>query len=94
MSQPPRDDSALPSKDDPVKRHRLQREDSRTAGSFYSMAGVGFEFAAAILLLGGVGWWFDKRLDTDPWLMVVGFGLGFVVGLWLLIKAAGRMFRG
>lgn len=57
------------------------------------MAGVGFEFVAAILIFGGIGYWLDGLAGTGPWLMVVGFGLGFGVGLWLLVKAAARTFR-
>lgn len=57
------------------------------------MAGVGFEFAVAVLLFGGIGWWLDQRLGTRPWLLITGSGLGFVTGLWLLLKAASRTFH-
>jgi F0F1-type ATP synthase assembly protein I len=86
------DDSGA-SANDPVERYRRERADRTTAGGWYAMAGVGFEFAAAILMLGGIGWWLDKQFGTRPWLMVVGFVLGFIVGLWLLLRAAGKVFR-
>jgi F0F1-type ATP synthase assembly protein I len=57
------------------------------------LAGVGFEFAVSILLFGAIGWWLDGKLGTEPWLLIVGFGLGFAVGLWLLIKVARKMFH-
>jgi F0F1-type ATP synthase assembly protein I len=57
------------------------------------MAGTGFEFAVAILMFGGIGWWLDSLLNTKPWLLIVGCGLGFVVGLWRMIKIASRTFR-
>lgn len=79
--------------DDPVKRYRQEQADRKEAGGWQMMAGVGFEFAASILLFGGIGWWLDSLWATRPWLMVTGFGIGFIVGFWLLLRAAGKMFR-
>ena len=49
-----------------------------TAGDF---AGVGFQFAFAIILFLYAGQWIDKRLGTSPWLLILGVfsgaGLGF-----------------
>ena len=66
------------------------REDT---SSWYRMAGVGFEFIVAVGLFGFIGWWLDRRLATGPWLMVSGFGIGFAVGLFQLVRAANKMFR-
>lgn len=63
------------------------------SSEWYRLAGVGFEFIVAVLVLGGLGWWLDARLNTTPWLMIVGAVLGFAAGLWLLLKAASRSFR-
>lgn len=57
------------------------------------LAGIGFEFVAAILIFGGLGYWLDGRWKTSPWLLIVGCGLGFTMGLYLMIKAANRTFR-
>ena len=57
------------------------------------LAGVGFEFIVAILMFGFLGRWIDSKAGTGPWLMVAGFGVGFAVGLYLLIRTANRSFR-
>lgn len=61
--------------------------------SWSRLAGIGFEFIAAVLMFGGLGWWLDSKWATSPWLLIVGIGLGFAVGLWLMIKAARRTFK-
>jgi F0F1-type ATP synthase assembly protein I len=63
------------------------------SSSWGKLAGIGFEFVAALLMFGGLGWWLDGRWGTGPWLLIVGCGLGFAVGLWLMINAAKRTFR-
>ena len=70
---------------------RADEQAERTG--WYRMAGVGVEFIVAVALFGGIGWFLDGRLDTAPWLLLAGCGLGFAVGLWLLYKAARRSFR-
>lgn len=61
--------------------------------SWYRMTGAGFEFVVAVLLFGGIGWFFDRRAGTSPWLTIAGVGLGFAVGMFILIRLANRMFR-
>ena len=51
------------------------------------MSGVGFEFVAAVLLPGSLGWWLDGKAGTRPWLMLVGLLLGFGVGLRILMRS-------
>lgn len=46
------------------------------------------EFISAVLVWMGIGWLLDRWLDTDPWLMVSGIVLGFVLGTWLLFLRA------
>jgi len=52
------------------------------------LASVGIEFSISTLvgLLGGR--WLDGKLDTAPWLMLVGLLLGVVAGMRGLIRAA------
>jgi F0F1-type ATP synthase assembly protein I len=57
------------------------------------MTGLGVEFISAVAVFGGIGWWADRRLDTLPWLTLVGVGIGFAVGLWIVVKAAMKSFR-
>jgi F0F1-type ATP synthase assembly protein I len=41
---------------------------------------IGLMLVAPMLGLGGIGYWFDGRFATRPWLMVVGLVLGMVGG--------------
>ena len=59
---------------------------------WYRMAGVGTEFIAAVAVFGGVGWFLDRWLGSSPWLLLIGCGLGFAAGLWLMYKAARKTF--
>ena len=62
----------------------------RQLGSFASM---GFEFIAAVMLPGGLGYWLDGRWQTTPWLMLIGGAFGFGVGLYMMLKAAKQSMR-
>ena len=83
------------SEHDPARPHEPISNPSREADAagWYKMAGIGFEFVAAIALFGGIGWLLDRWLATSPWLLIVGFGLGFASGLWLMYKAARNAFK-
>lgn len=39
-------------------------------------AGLGLQFALSILLFLYAGQWLDRRLGTDPWLMILGVFTG------------------
>ncbi len=58
-----------------------------------SLAMLGFEWAAAVGGLTGVGFWVDRKYGTGPWGLVIGLGLGFVGGTYNFIKAAQRAAR-
>lgn len=81
------------SPDSQPQSDQRMRGNDRNSPEWYRLAGVGFEFIVAILVVGGIGWWLDRKLTTTPWLMIAGMVLGFAVGLWLLLKAAFRSFR-
>ena len=51
---------------------------------------VGSEFATTLVVLVLVGWWLDRAFQTTPLLLVVGVVLGFVSGLWRMIRQAKR----
>jgi F0F1-type ATP synthase assembly protein I len=60
--------------------------------SVLSWAGVGIELVLPVVLLMWAGHWADQRLGSDPWLLLGGALLGFVVGfysLWRRIVASG-----
>ena len=58
--------------------------------AWVAMSGLGFEFVAAVLLPGGLGWWIDRKAGTSPWIMLVGGLIGFAIGLRLLMKTVNR----
>ncbi|HXT18503.1 MAG TPA: AtpZ/AtpI family protein [Gemmatimonadaceae bacterium] len=39
-------------------------------------AGLGLQFALAILLFAALGAWLDRRLGSSPWLLLVGVLVG------------------
>lgn len=76
--------------------NQQSRPESGKSGEFtgyYQLAGIGFEFIAAILLFAGVGWLIDRWLDSSPWAIVIGVGVGFAIGLWNLIKRGRKSFK-
>jgi F0F1-type ATP synthase assembly protein I len=75
----------------PDKRDSSGRQTS-TEG-WYRMAGAGFEFIVAVMLFGGIGGALDRWLQTSPWLLIAGAGLGFFTGLYILLKMASGMFK-
>ena len=55
---------------------------------------VGFEFLAAVLLPGAVGYWLDSKFGLRPWLMI-GLGVfGFGVGLFRMLKTGAAVNKG
>lgn len=61
---------------------------SSSLAKWASLGTLGFEFLAAVLLPGGLGWWLDGKFNTTPWLMLVGGTFGFAAGLYLMLRAA------
>ncbi len=43
--------------------------------------GLGLQLAAAVLIFYFIGSWADRKLGTDPWLMIAGVAVGLVGGL-------------
>lgn len=54
---------------------------------------LGLEFAAAEILGAGVGWWLDKKWDSSPWMLLIGVGTGFALGLYMIWRGAQEMER-
>ncbi len=49
-------------------------------------AGVGLQFGGAIVLFALLGMWADSKLDTSPWLLLLGVAVGFGGGTISLLK--------
>ncbi len=55
----------------------------RGAGDYL---GVGFQFGASIVFFLLVGQWLDRRLGTDPWLLLLGVFVGAGAGFYSLYR--------
>jgi ATP synthase protein I len=47
------------------------------------------EFVAGVIAGGGLGWLFDRGLGTKPWGMIVFLMLGFVAGIYNVMRSSG-----
>lgn len=50
----------------------------------YTQAGL--LLIAPMLLLGGVGYWLDRRLRTAPWLLLAGLLVGMAAGFTSFVR--------
>jgi ATP synthase protein I len=48
--------------------------------------GIGTTLAATVLLGAGVGYWLDRRLQTDPWLLFAGGVVGICVAMYQFFR--------
>lgn len=53
-----------------------------------SMAGMGFELAAAIAGFTFFGMWLDRRYGTEPRALLICAAIGIVGGLYNFVRAA------
>ncbi|PYR69027.1 MAG: hypothetical protein DMF87_20490 [Acidobacteria bacterium] len=63
------------------------QENAERAGS---AAGAAYTLVGAILVLGGLGYGFDRWRATAPWGLIIGLILGVVVGFYDLVKTTSR----
>lgn len=62
-------------------------EEKRTAASQAGeVLGVGLQFAASILFFLFLGQWLDRRLGTEPWLLLLGVFVGAGAGFFALYR--------
>ena len=69
---------------------RAARAFQNNVASAGPAAGASYTLVGGIILLGGIGYAFDRWRDTAPWGLVVGLVLGIVVGFYELIRVAMR----
>lgn len=60
-----------------------KRSSDREAGRYL---GVGLQFAGSIVLFLFVGQWLDRRLGTEPWLLLLGVFVGAAAGFYSLYR--------
>ncbi|HEY5765200.1 MAG TPA: AtpZ/AtpI family protein [Candidatus Deferrimicrobiaceae bacterium] len=51
---------------------------------------LGLELAISVLIGVAIGYYLDKWLGTEPWLMILWIGIGFAAGVRSLYRAALR----
>jgi F0F1-type ATP synthase assembly protein I len=61
-------------------------ERKRVERQYLRFAGVGFQYAATILVMTLLGIWLDGRADSAPIFLLVFLLLGFVGATWSLIQ--------
>jgi F0F1-type ATP synthase assembly protein I len=87
-SEPPREDDR-----DIVADYRAKEREQREIGQWQRMSSAGIEFGVALAAFGLAGWGIDKWLGISPWGLIAGVGLGFAVGLYILVRMANRAFK-
>lgn len=81
---------ALPASEDSNQaRHKRQVQGGMQAYVRYT--GIGMQFVLTMLLPMGAGWLLDGWLNTTPWLMVSGAGLGALMGMVFVVRTVFRM---
>ena len=66
--------------------------DSRFPG-WVRHSGVGLELAGALAGFALIGYWIDRRYETEPWGLVIGVILGLVGGLYNLVRQSLQAVR-
>jgi F0F1-type ATP synthase assembly protein I len=78
---------------DPSERERraerIRRETWSGVDAGWTMA---VELLTGTFLWGGAGWLLDRWLGTEPWLMSIGFFLGWGVATYIVyLRSEGRL---
>lgn len=62
--------------------------DKQSRPEWIGLAGLGFEIVAAMIGLGALGYWIDRRAGSEPTWLVVGILLGLVGGMANFLRVA------
>ena len=63
-----------------------QKDRASTTAQMAEFAGVGLQFAGAILLFLFAGRWLDEKLGTEPWLLLSGVMIGAAAGFYSMYR--------
>ncbi len=77
----------------PEQAPAMAVNDQNESTRWWKYAGLGFEFVGVTLLFGYFGHLADQRWDSEPTGMIIGGAIGFVGGLYLMVKAVWPLFR-
>lgn len=71
----------------------MLKKEGRQPRQWVRLSSLGTELAAAVAGLGLIGYWIDRHFGSDPWALIAGATLGFVGGMYNLLKTSIRAFR-
>ena len=54
---------------------------------------IGIELALSIIVGGGIGYWLDRQLGTEPWLLIFWLMCGMIAGFRALYKTTKRIMK-
>lgn len=60
--------------------------DARTLKTLGQLSTIGLAFVFALVLGFGAGLWLDHRLNTSPWLSLLGFAMGLAAGVLNVVR--------
>lgn len=66
---------------------RAFQDNVRRAGP---AASASYSLIGGILLLGGLGYWFDQWRQTEPWGLLIGLFLGIASGFYAIVMSTIR----
>lgn len=55
---------------------------------------LGLELVLSLVIVGGAGWWLDRKIGTDPAFMIVGGLLGLAAGMRSIFRFAATSDKG
>lgn len=68
-------------------------EEQKSTSSWVRLSGIGVELLAAIAGFTLIGYWLDRKFDTEPWGLLIGALLGVIGGMYNVIRQALRATR-
>lgn len=68
----------------------MRHKPDRAWADLVRLSSVGLVLAICVGLGAGLGVWLDNRWGTNPWMTVVGVGLGSAAGFVQLVREVGR----
>ena len=77
--------TSAPDREPPDAPRPPDRERASTS-DYGRYAALGIQLAATPLLLGALGHWLDKKLATEPWLLLVGIFVGAAGGFYSIAR--------